>query len=242
MMSARKQKFIGNLGHYLSQMLLKTLRIKICVDPAVDFQHQYIYGFWHNKHLVPIMVVQKLSGPKCAGLVSLSKDGEKLAVWLAKLGYKVIRGSSSRKAISGVVKLMAALKEGYCVGIAADGPRGPRYEAKAGIAFLALKSGLPMVPIGVAHSRRWQFNRSWDHYQIPKFFSKTVLYFGRPLVIEDISDIEAANARVAQAIESANQQAELLLRGKVANAQLADVKTWAKRQPSLKSNHAQYQP
>ena len=71
-----------------------------------------------------------------------------------------------------MVKLLNAAKEGYSVGIAADGPRGPRYQAKSGLAFLAYKTGIEIVPLGVAFSSKWLFKKAWDKYQFPLPFCK----------------------------------------------------------------------
>lgn len=204
-------QFIGSFAHYTSQMLVKTLRVHICWHPHMVPTQQYAYGFWHDKHFAPIMLLTKWGQGKHVGLVSASRDGEMLATWLRLLGYHVIRGSSSRKGRSGLVNLLQAAKEGYCIGIAADGPRGPRYEAKAGLSFLALKAGLQVVPVGVALSSKIQFKKSWDQYQLPMPFAKTVVYFGEPMTISEMSD--SVNAYIAEAINVADRKAKLILEG-----------------------------
>ena len=109
------------------------------------------------------------------------------------------------------VKLLNAAKEGYSVGIAADGPRGPSHEAKAGLAFLAYKAGIEIVPFGVAYSSKFQFQKAWDKYQLPKPFSKVIFYLGEPLNMPNIDNINEANTMVAQAINAAELKANLIL-------------------------------
>lgn len=203
---------IGCTAHYAAQLLMKTLRVQMVMDPKFDPKGQYVYGFWHDKHFIPVMLISKYS-EKHAGLVSASRDGEILSSWLQRLGYEIIRGSSSRKGISGFLKLLAAIKQGYTVGIAADGPRGPRYEAKSGAAFLAYKSGLPFVALGAASSSNWCFEKSWDKYQLPRPFAKTVLYFGEPVWINDLDDQDKANKIISAAIIAADNKAKLILEG-----------------------------
>lgn len=210
-MAIIKPKLIGSFAHYISQLLVKTLRVNICFHPDVDPQGQYVYGFWHDKQFAPIMLMAKIGNRKQAGLVSPSGDGEMLTVWLKHLGYYVIRGSSSRKGMNGLVKLIVAAKKGYSIGITADGPRGPRHEAKSGIAFLACKSGLQILPLGVAYSSKWQFDKSWDKYQLPLPFSKVVIYVGDPMTVTDISNLDAVNARVGQAIQLSEKKANEIL-------------------------------
>jgi len=204
-------KLIGRFAHILSQCLIKTLRIRIVLHPDTQKDKQYAYGFWHDKQFAPVLLVCKIFNIKSVGLVSASRDGDMLSSWLTCLGYHVVRGSSSRKAISSLVKLLAAVKSGYSIGIAADGPRGPRYEAKPGISYIACKAGVPVVPIGVAYSAKWIFKKSWDKYQLPIPFSKLVLYVGQPLAISDISDLEAVNNKIAMAICFTDEKAQSIL-------------------------------
>jgi len=208
--------FIGGFAHFLSQLIVKTLRVDICVHPNVVVERQHIYAFWHDKQFAPIMLLakSKLGQGKHACLVSASGDGEMLSEWLKRLGYRLVRGSSSRKALSSLVNLIAVTKEGYSVGITADGPRGPIYKAKTGPAFIAYKAGVGLIPLGVAYSAKWQFNKSWDKYQLPKPFAKTVIYIGEPLAITDISDMDKVLESVDQAINDSDQKALQILEGR----------------------------
>lgn len=200
-------KLIGHLAHYGTHALSKTLKMQIQQHPSVDIGQPYIYCFWHNMHFTPVMFAgSKLN--RVAGLVSPSKDGEILATWLKHLGYKVIRGSSSRRGINGVVKLIHAIKDGYSVGIALDGPRGPIYEAKAGAAFIAAKTGVPLIPLGAAYSRRYEFEKSWDKFQMPLPFSKVAVALGEPIFVKEGDDINSVNQQLKKAIHEAQHQAQ----------------------------------
>lgn len=205
-------RFIGNFTYFLSRLLISTLRVDIHLHPAVDPNCQYVYGFWHDQQFILILHMRQWGDGKHAGFVSASRDGEMLSVWLQRLGYKVARGSSSRRAISGLVQLVGMMKEGYSVGIAADGPRGPRHEAKTGISFLAHKAKLQVIPLGAATSRAWHF-KSWDKYQLPKPFSKNVIYAGAPVTIDNLDDATLTNTRMMEAIEAACRTAEGILAG-----------------------------
>lgn len=201
---------VGAFAHYVSQLLIKTLRVELEIHPSVQPQQQYAYGFWHDKQFAPITMMAKFGHEKRAGLVSASKDGDMLASWIKRLGYHVVRGSSSRKALSGLVNLLAAAKAGYSFGIAADGPRGPKYVAKSGLSFLAYKAGLDVIPIGVAISSKWQF-KSWDQYQLPKPFAKIVIYIGEPLSISDPEKIDELTKTLEDELNKADYHAELKL-------------------------------
>lgn len=183
-----KQKIIGYLAFGLSRLLNLTLSVRLIAHPEVNATEQYIYCFWHGKQFMPVMRMRWMGNKKHVALVSASRDGEMLTTWLKAIGYKVIRGSSSRQAVSGLKKLLQFAKNGYSLGIAADGPRGPIFQAKSGAVYLAAKTRIKIVPIGTIYQKSIQF-KAWDKYQLPKLFSKTVLYLGQPITIpHDITD------------------------------------------------------
>lgn len=201
----------GHLVHGATHLLAKTLKMEVKMHPDVATHQAAVYCFWHRTHFAPIMFVGKKIINKSAGFVSPSKDGEILATWLKHLGYEVVRGSSSRKAISGVVKLMHAVRNGYSIGIALDGPKGPIYEAKAGASFIGAKTGVPLIPLGAAYSKFYQFEKSWDKFQIPLPFAKVGIYLGEPFYIEEKDNMDQVNLKVKEIVDNAQKEAVLLL-------------------------------
>jgi lysophospholipid acyltransferase (LPLAT)-like uncharacterized protein len=186
-----KQKIIGFLAFCVSRLLELTLSLKIKMHSNIVPKAPYIYCFWHGKQFMPVMCMHRLGTQKQVALVSASQDGEMLATWLKAIGYKVIRGSSSRKAVSSLKKLLHYAQQGYSLGIAADGPRGPIFEAKSGAIYLAAKTGLKIVPIGTYYHRAFQL-KTWDKYQLPMPFSKAIFYLGEPVSVPK----EAANQAI----------------------------------------------
>ncbi len=69
---------------------------------------------------------------------------------------------------------------GCIVGWTLDGPRGPRREAKAGIAYVAARTGFPIIPNAFAVSKSWRLN-SWDRMPIPKPGARIICSFGAPI-------------------------------------------------------------
>ena len=55
------------------------------------------------------------------------------------------------------------LLDGGGLGLSPDGPKGPVYEVKPGVVFLAQKLQIPIVPITNALSRKLVLKRSWDY-------------------------------------------------------------------------------
>ena len=141
-----------------------------------------ILMLWHNR-LCPIapLLYRLPSHLKFAALVSGSKDGEILADLIQS--YK--NGSTIRafhlgryKALREVVRQIDS-KE-HIVIITPDGPRGPRYEIKPGVAMAALETEAYVFPVTWSASTYWEL-KTWDKFRIPKPFTTIELLFGEPI-------------------------------------------------------------
>jgi lysophospholipid acyltransferase (LPLAT)-like uncharacterized protein len=110
---------------------------------------------------------------KITGLVSLNRDGELLARFGTKLGYKMARGSATYKAVEGALQLVHAAEAGQSPCITVDGPKGPVFKVKPGVVRMAEITGLPIVPFVCMH-REGLTLKSWD--------KMTGGYWGAPFV------------------------------------------------------------
>lgn len=142
-----------------------------------------IYAVWHGRLMAPVWTHRNRS---LGLLVSRSADGEYLARVATKLGFHVIRGSSTRGGEEGFRLLLDELRAGRDVAITPDGPTGPRHEAKKGIVYLARVSGAAIVPTGLAIDRYHQFP-SWDHFRVMLPGAYILARFGQPLLIPEKS-------------------------------------------------------
>jgi lysophospholipid acyltransferase (LPLAT)-like uncharacterized protein len=140
-------------------------------------------------------------------MTSQNRDGEYIARVIQRFGYGTVRGSSSRGSRGATVEVLRALKTGRDVGITIDGPRGPRYIAKPGAAYLARKSGSPVVPFCISANRKWVL-RSWDHFQVPKPFSRIVVLIGKPIYVDPGTDREEMQIVEAQIQHSLDELRE----------------------------------
>ena len=159
-----------------------------------------LFAFWHGRQLL------LLHAHRNAGYVvpsSESRDGEIQARILRRFGFDVVRGSSKRKGARALLGLVDALRNGKCVALAVDGPRGPIYEVKQGITYLAGKLEKPIVPVTMSSNRYWILDKIWDKYMLPKPFSRCIVMYGEPLYVRGLSEEELENKRKALA-ESLN--------------------------------------
>jgi hypothetical protein len=128
-------------------------------------------------------------------LISLSQDGEIASQIVRLLGYRPIRGSSSRGG-KGALKEMCDELENYAeLAIIPDGPRGPRRVLKPGCIYIAQKTGAYLVPISFSCSRKIFLN-SWDRFLLFPPFTKCVVLYGKPIEIKkDLNKEELENER-----------------------------------------------
>jgi hypothetical protein len=154
-----------------------------------------IWCFWH-RCLLPAACFFH-GRPRTTLLISASYDGELIARTIARLGYETVRGSSSRAGAGGLRALARAVADGATAVIPGDGPRGPRYLLKPGVAKLAQVTGFPVHSFYILPQRAWVL-RSWDALIIPKPFSRVVMVWGRP-VPQDSSDNEELSRLAVEA-------------------------------------------
>lgn len=86
--------------------------------------------------------------------------------------------------------LLKHLKEGKCVAITPDGPRGPNEVVQSGIIQLAHLAKLPILPVTWSASRCKRFEKSWDKFIVPLPFGKIRQVVGNPIVVPKDADKE----------------------------------------------------
>ena len=101
-----------------------------------------------------------------------------LFTWLG--GYPVARDGTDRKAVRDSVAMLEA-GEVLCVFPEGTRQNGPKVQPlQPGAAYLALRSGMPIVPIGIAGSE--EILR--DHSSRVPHFGRVVITVGEPIVPE----------------------------------------------------------
>ena len=194
----KKLKFliVGILGAWLIKLLALTIRID---DDPKGFNEKIkslhvIYASWHCMLLIPTTHVGRKN--KIQVLISQHSDGEYIAQVIKRLGFGVIRGSTTRGGMRAVKALVDKAREGYPLAITPDGPRGPRFIVQPGSIYLGKKTQLPIIPTVVGLSRYWELP-SWDRFRIPKPFSRALVMYGEPIHIPpNISNEEMEHYRL----------------------------------------------
>lgn len=165
-----------------------------------------IYTSWHNRVFLSTYFWRRR---RIVVMTSQSFDGEYIARFIQRFGYGAARGSTSRGGVGALVEMARLMRAGYPAGFMIDGPRGPRYVAQMGAALLAKKTGQPILPFCIAPARFWQA-KSWDHFQVPKPFTRAVVNIAPPIFVSpdaDEAQLQAKRDELQRALD------ELMRRG-----------------------------
>ena len=155
-----------------------TLRFRVIAEEGAEPPRPYahgIYCYWHRCTLAAAWYFRKYG---CTILISRSFDGELITRASALLGYRSVRGSSTRGGAAGLLAFQNVVKSGKPAVFTADGPRGPIYQAKIGPVKLAQITGAPMGSFYLLPERAWVL-KSWDKFVIPKPFTRAHVRVGR---------------------------------------------------------------
>jgi lysophospholipid acyltransferase (LPLAT)-like uncharacterized protein len=208
----RSARWLIAVGFRLLQLWVRTLRYEIddragVIGKPVD--QNYIGALWHNRLLIfPFVLRRFFSNRRGAALISASRDGDLLADAIARFGFDVVRGSSSRLGASAILQLTNVLASGRDVVITPDGPRGPTYELGPGIIFLAQKSGAAVLPVNMEYSSCWRL-KSWDRFVLPRPFARIRVIIGQPYRVRSantVDDFEAERLRLQDAMMALVEQ------------------------------------
>ena len=202
---------ISGLGYWVIRLICASLRWEIIEPPSLQFVRaagkRMIFTSWHGRIF---MSTYHFRDRGIVVMTSRNRDGDYMARVIERFGYGTARGSSTRGSVGATVECLRAIKNGRDVGFTIDGPLGPRYVAKRGAAYLARKSGNPVVPFNISADRKWVM-RSWDHFQIPMPFSRAVVLYGDPIFVnEDASEeqIQAAEVQVQQSLDELRDRSD----------------------------------
>lgn len=199
-------RLLAFLGASLMRLLALTLRFEVR-DHAGYFTREqsppWLIAFWHNRlFAMPIYWWRhgrrRAPARRMVVLTSASRDGTLLAEFVRQFGIGAVRGSSSRGGAAALRELSAVLASGVDVVITPDGPRGPQYAMGAGLAYLAQRTGAPILLVQVDYERCWEL-RTWDGFRIPKPFSRVTLTLPpveRVGPTEDEAELEVARGRL----------------------------------------------
>lgn len=148
-------------------------------DDLVAAGNGFACMLWHEA-LLPLLWYHRTEGAVI--VVSQARDGQYLSDFARAIGYRLVRGSSSRGAVGALLAATAELEQGAIVALTPDGPRGPRRDMKPGVLAAAQRAGVPVIPVHAEANRAWRLD-SWDRFCIPRPFTRVRVAYGAPFTV-----------------------------------------------------------
>ncbi|MBU1205975.1 MAG: lysophospholipid acyltransferase family protein [Proteobacteria bacterium] len=185
------------LAYYLIRFYLSLVRIRV-VNEDTLLNHlknggKAIGAFWHQRFFGAIGYAKKFSTLAPSVIISQSRDGEMIARVAIRLGFRPVRGSSSRGGKEALAAIIKDLALNPIAVHAVDGPQGPKGVVKAGLIRMAQLSRAAIFPVYISVDRAW-IMRSWDRFLIPKPFSRILIRWGDPIFVPENIDAETFEA------------------------------------------------
>ena len=146
-------------GKWLLQLIYKTnkwdVRGEDNYKSELSKNKSVIISVWHGNLLVPFMHLAKNN---YHGLAGTNRDAEIISRIGLKLGWNLLRGSSSEGGSEIFIELINVLNSSpSLVAITPDGPKGPEKIPKPGIIRAAQKTGAVIIPIATYSTKNWKF-------------------------------------------------------------------------------------
>ncbi|MDC0434530.1 lysophospholipid acyltransferase family protein [bacterium] len=177
----------------LIRLLWKTCRIESVIGQEhlhdlLASGEPFVPCYWHQQQIFCIRhlfdTAQAYSALNLGYLISPSSDGDIATTMFGDQGVHIIRGSATRGGAQALREIYLAIRQQKISPIVTpDGPTGPIFQCKPGVAMLAQLSGAPLVPMAYAGNRVWQL-KSWDSFLVPVPFSRIVIGIGPPLKVD----------------------------------------------------------
>lgn len=216
-------KVIGiPLAHNLIRLYLALVRIRVVNEDSLLAHLQSggkaIAAIWHQRFFGALGYAKKFGYLAPSVIISQSRDGEMIAQVAARLGFRPIRGSSTRggkEALAAIIEDLAI----HSIAIhAVDGPQGPKGIVKPGLIRMAQSTRAAIFPVYISADRVWILN-SWDRLLIPKPFSRILIRWGAPIFIPGNMDAETFEAM------------RFDIQGKMAQGYAQDDRNWGWEKP-----------
>ncbi len=146
------------LGAATIRLLGRSMSLKTYGSERVDRLYQegrnIILAFWHGQQL---MIPLGYRGRRVRVLISQHRDGELVCRVIKRFGFEAVRGSTTRGGHAALRQLVHWGRQGADLAVTPDGPRGPRCRVQPGVVVLAKLTGIPILPLTFACSKKKPF-------------------------------------------------------------------------------------
>jgi lysophospholipid acyltransferase (LPLAT)-like uncharacterized protein len=175
--------------------------------PYLSGKKPYILCFWHGRMIMQPFYNPYIHKRRVYGLISTHRDGVLISAYLRCFGARTVTGSKSQGATKAMLQMVELAAQGHILSLTPDGPRGPFQVAAPGAVFLAMKTGLPLLPITYSCSRHRRL-KSWDKFMLPKPFGRMKFIIGQPIHVAAEATAEMLRTRTGDLQDALNRMTQ----------------------------------
>jgi lysophospholipid acyltransferase (LPLAT)-like uncharacterized protein len=213
-LSIRWRQFEGKALYAYHRLITRTSRWhfigKANLTQARASGRPVLWTTWHGQVMPFMMYGDRFENARRFSIIIVGDErGDSLMSLGEQIGAKVHAVDMQGNPVAAgraVLRVIQAMNKGYDSMLAPDGPDGPAYQPKRGIAVLAQKSAAAIVPVGIWTRQAYQRKR-WDGYLIPGPFARLYVAFGSPIWAEKDTPTDSLLERITHALHQAMNQA-----------------------------------
>ncbi len=143
------------------------------MDAALRAGEPVIVALWHQRLMMSPYLFDASLGKICT-LTSAARAGRLAGQVQALFGFDTIAMSSHKRQVALSREVLGRIRDGWSIGIATDGPRGPAQLASTVPLVWARTSGCRIFVVAFSANRVLEVP-TWDRMWLPAPFSKGVL-------------------------------------------------------------------
>lgn len=210
-----RNRVYGTTLYLVARLTSKTASFQLSgaehFQAALSSGRPTIITAWHG--MTMMLAGFLFNRPEISQAVLILPDdwrGDVLEVFARRLGMTPfpmdLSGEASLSAARKLAKLARLMQAGHHGYITPDGPDGPSYVVKPGVAYLARKAQAYILPVG-AYTRHGYRQPRWDRYVVPYPFCRISVCFGAPLDVPEEAELTAVTEPLADRLHRVTLQA-----------------------------------
>ncbi|MCB1340864.1 MAG: DUF374 domain-containing protein [Pseudooceanicola sp.] len=170
-----------------------------------------IFCVWHQRLILSPWMFDTRLGKFCS-LTSSARAGRLVGQVLGRFGFDTVPMSSHKRHVALSREVLRRIGDGYTIGIAVDGPRGPARVASTVPLVWARSTGKRIFVLSWSARRRiraW----SWDRFLLPLPFSRGVMmcraFSGEVPRGLDVDQTEELRLRLQRALDDVTDASDM---------------------------------
>lgn len=196
----------GTFLYLFSELVYRTGRFTITgLERAAEIdsrKESVILTSWHGMTMMVIgFIRKKMKIDSFNVIIPDDHRGANLEVFANWLGAKSFRlnlkGDSTMGTGRKLVRVIQDIKGGRNFLIHPDGPAGPAYRVKPGLAYIAGKTNTKILPLGCYCRHAYHIAR-WDRYTLPLPFSRIHIQVGKPIQVDEDEQLPGETNRMIE--------------------------------------------